>query len=284
MANFDVGNLTKLSHAFKFAWIVSICAWGEPTIYPHFNSVIDYILSENNKCRINMSTNGTCLTPAIANKLQNNIGVISISINAAKEDTYRRDMQGNLNDTLKSVDSFMAALPESSRAKVGFHFVAHADNYMEIPEFIILAKQHGVSQVCIGNYRANRESDLKRTLLSVNRNYDAIIEDATLIAKKVGVAFLADRFRDTKRVRPCGSMNYEIIIFNDGRVAPCCWCAFEHDTNSSMGNIYTSDFDSVWFGEKYKLLRNHPQPYCKNCVIMLPFSDPRVHIPERLWN
>ena len=66
------------------------------------------------------------------------------------------------------------------------------------------------------------------------------------------------------------------FIFVDGTVVPCCVGNEANQRNfqrkTAMGNIFEKSFNEIWYGEKYKKLRDdihkgNVPPACANCVV-----------------
>jgi len=280
--NFDFNNIYKLEKPIKLVHNISITAYGEPMLSPNFDKVLDYIFSVNDKCLIDMATNGTLLTSQFAEKISGKFSVISVSINAATKEVYNREMEnGDFDKLIKSISSFQNALPKSDRCKTELHLCAYTDTYKEMPELVRLARKIGIATVRVGQYMANHEQNMGKSLLNIKETYNNKVDETKSVAYNNGVIFLADKFGEAKKNK-CFSPFSEIVISNDGNTAPCCWSDFG-DKHKSMGNIYETSFDDVWFGAVYKKLRRHPLPFCYSCPYLLPFDDPRVHIPRRMW-
>jgi radical SAM protein with 4Fe4S-binding SPASM domain len=66
----------------------------------------------------------------------------------------------------------------------------------------------------------------------------------------------------------CALPFYELVIFADGRVAPCC--RFIKLKKESMGNVKEKSVPEIWFGERFEKFRRKILEYevpeiCKDC-------------------
>jgi len=272
-------NIFKLQRAIRYARIIQLSMYGEPLLYPRFEDVLSYIYSINDRRDlIHMVTNGTRLSRHVASLLRGHLGGLVISLNAATEETYNRDMKyGNFRELMSAVEAFLSELDERDRRKVALSFVAHTGNYREMPDFVSLACDLGISAVTILPYRVVRAEDSRLSLLHVKENYDATLDRALDVGAKRGVKFNASRFSNVGYFgdfRYCLKPFEECWIQSNGDVEVCCFT-----DRYSMGNVYRSTFEAVWFGEAYRRLRKERWlPACHRCPGYRPFDDYAHHI------
>lgn len=270
-------NIYKLANAIKYAQKVDLTGWGECFLYPRFDDVLEYIYSLNpKKDLIFITTNGTRLSEHTAELLNGHLNMLIISLNAATAETYNRDMKnGNFDKTLSAVRAFLSKLEPQELSKVELHFVAHAENLHEIPEFVDLAKKLGISAVSIGNFLISHPKDFRYSLLHVKDQYNDAVSKAQNLGKKLGVSVAARKFF-VEGPRPnakCKSPFEECFIGVDGRVSPCCFSGGYY-----MGNVYETSFEDVWFSEEYRKLRDRRYlSCCQKCVPFTPFDEYNAH-------
>lgn len=273
----DFNNIIKLEKAIKYSKIISLSGWGEPLVYPKFKDVLAFIYKVKKNAKLQLTTNGTLLSKEYAYLLAGHISSLLISINAAKEETYNRDMKGGyFKKTISRIREFMSVLDEKDKLNVKFHFVAHTKNFREIPDFIILVKKIGGSNVSIGHYVISNKDHLNYMLLNVKKEYNDVISKSKLIAKKEGIKLSAKEFYSEKPrdVCLCDSPYRECYILTSGDGAPCCYSG-----NHFMGNVYKDSFESVWFGEEFiKLRKERYLPACKICTPFLSFDSKEAHL------
>lgn len=278
----DFGNLPRLKNAIRHASTIDLTGWGECLVYPKFEEVLSYILSLNGRDGlIQITSNGTLLSGRIAALLAGHMRRMNISLNAACEETYNREMKhGDFGKTMRNIRGFASALGEGDRRKINFHFVAHTENFREIPDFIRLARDTGVSSVTIGQYLVGIEEHHRFSLLNAKEEYNAVLHDADRLARELGVLLVARRFFGEEAAAgfECNDPYDACFVEVDGRVGPCCFCG-----SYRIGNVFESGFESVWFGEGYRKLRERRYlPACRSCSPFIPFDDPGAHFTAYL--
>jgi len=276
--NLPFGNLARLAPAIRHARTIDLTGWGECFVYPRFQDVLGYIYSLNPRENlIRITTNGTLLTRDTAALLGRGLRTLIISLNAATPETYNRDMKhGEFGSTLQHIREFMETLPVEDRGKVQLHFVAHTGNYLEIPDFVLLARDLGIGTVTIGQYLVDLREHVPYALLSVREEYNEMVHRARELAREAGIAFHAPRFFEESSVAPaseCLDPVNACYVQVDGQVAPCCFCG-----SYQIGNVYKEGFEAVWFGREYRRLRRKRYlPACRVCTPHLPLDDPGAH-------
>jgi MoaA/NifB/PqqE/SkfB family radical SAM enzyme len=154
--------------------------------------------------------------------------------------------------------------------------VAHAGNYREIPDFVLLARDLGIGTVTIGQYLVDLREHVPYALLSVREEYNDAVRRARESATNAGVALHAPAFFDKGAVPPaseCLDPVNACYVQVDGQIAPCCFCG-----SYRIGNVYEEGFEAAWFGREYRRLRrNRYLPACRVCTPHLPLDDPEAH-------
>ena len=272
---FDIKMLDKMDKAISKARYIPISSCGEPLLSSNLEAVLKKIYSLNNNSRlIAIVTNGSLLSPHIAGLLKGHLADLSISINAACASVYRTEMSGEFNATINAVQSYMGAITDEDKPKVGIHFVAHKGNIGEIPYMIDLASSLGISRVRVDQFQINSQTYEHLSLLHCKEEYNAMVSEAAAIAKRKGIYFFARRFGSEREVVRCFAPWVECHVWADGRITQCCY-------NGSwfIGNLYEKSFEDIWFysGDK-KFARQ-----CLSCPKILPFDDKRVHIYPYLY-
>jgi MoaA/NifB/PqqE/SkfB family radical SAM enzyme len=269
-------NLSKLESAIKFAKTIDLTGWGEPLVYPKFENALNYICSVNPGQVIQFTTNGTRLSEHYAKLLAGHLQSVIISVNAATESTYNRDMQrGDFQKTLGAIRSFLSALGEKDLGRITFHFVAHTKNFHELPDFVALAHTFGVRRVSFGNYLINMKAHVPYSLLNVKEEWNDLVARASKIGDDLGVAVTARRFfHEKERQRElCLSPFEEVFVLPSGDVGPCCFSG-----NHYLGNAFGTSFEDVWFGAEYRKLRERRHlPACRTCNVFMPFDSFYTH-------
>lgn len=281
------GNLVKLTEPIKHAKIIDLTGWGEPFLYKNIDDVISLILKTNKRSNlIRITTNGTLLSKKKGQLLNNRLYHLTISLNAATESTYNRDMQhSDFKCVIANIKEFISALDDITISKINLHFVAHAANYAEIPEFITLAKSLGIMDVSIGNYIISTDEHIHLSLLHYREKYNEIIELARKKSIEDGVFFSARKFYEEKdsvfSSINCFYPYTQFFVQPDGEVSgPCCYAGLY-----PLGNVYSEEFNAIWFGEKYNKLREKRHlPACQICTAFSPFDSLNTHFDAVFYN
>lgn len=276
--DFKFENIYKLKNAIRYAQRVDLTGWGEPFLYSRFEDVLNYTYSLNpREDLIQITTNGTRLSEHAAELLSGHLHSLIISLNAATAETYNRDMKGgDFENTLSHVRAFMSVLTDRDRSRVNLHFVAHTQNFREIPDFIVLARSLGIPEVSIGQYLVGIPEHSQYSLLQVKQDFNVVVARAQDLGAKLGVRVSAPRFSEGEQ--PCSSQQCRDPFDNcfigvNGDVFPCCFCG-----SNSMGNVYETSFEAVWLGDAYrKLRRRRYLPACQKCMPFIPLADYRAH-------
>jgi MoaA/NifB/PqqE/SkfB family radical SAM enzyme len=257
---------------------VELTGWGEFFFHKKWENILEYVYSINNSNDlIQINTNGTLLNANVASSLSNHLRRLTISINAANENTYNRDMKNaDFNTTINNIRQFMANLSDNDKSKVVIHFVAHTDNYEEIPELVELANSLSVKHVSIGNYYINSAEREQYALFNIKHEYNNMVDRAKCIASDYGINFTANKFCDNAALasaKLCNDPFYFCYVATNGDTAPCCYTG-----KVNMGNVFDKTFEDVWFGDTYQHLREARYlPECKICSRFVSFDDPAAH-------
>ena len=277
LKNFDFENIYKLEKPIKNAEIIDLTGTGEPFIYEKLEEILNYIKKINDKKDlIHLTSNGTLFTKAHAKMLNENLGKLTISLNASNNQSYKKYMMGDFEKVLNNIRNFIDNLEDSKKEKLILSFVANKDNFYEIPDFILLAKEMGISQVSILNLLARKQEFFKYTLYHVKEEYNKIFEEAAKIAKSNNIKLIGRKFYQNIQPTPyefvCYLLYQHCIIWPNGDLSPCCIAG-----RYKVGNIFEEGFEKVWFGPKYKRFRFFGLKMCRNCTLNLPLEDKRSH-------
>ncbi len=270
-------NLGKLENAIRHASVIDLTGWGECLLYPRFEDVVRRVSGLNRRNDlIQIASNGTLLSAGLARLLSGRLHRFVVSLNAATAETYRRDMRhGDFERTLGGIRAFVGGLDDADRRKVALKLVAHAANFAEIPDFVRLARELGISTVNIGQYLVGIPEHHSFALLNARGGYNDAIDRAEALGRELGVAVVARRFgQEGLRAAPvCRDPFDSCFVEVDGQVGPCCFCGAYR-----IGNAFDDGFEAVWFGEAYRRLRRERYlAACRTCAPFIPFDDPRAH-------
>jgi MoaA/NifB/PqqE/SkfB family radical SAM enzyme len=119
---------------------------------PGFEEFIDEAAEMTGRPIISISTNGTLINNRWAEKIVDiPFQEVTVSIDGATAATYEYLRRGaRLDDVLANVDRIqnIKSRRNSAFPSINFFYVVVRSNYREIPQFLQLARAHGVSHVC----------------------------------------------------------------------------------------------------------------------------------------
>ena len=232
---------------------------------------------------------------------------LAISLNAARPDTYKRDMHPysyrytretapkaysgkrfaeddkrerpcQFEQTVGRIGDFMSALSPQSARRVALHYVVHRDNIDEMPEFVHLAHSLGITQINFTHYMVNRVENIEFSIFFQKARFNDAVDGAKALGAELGIDVNARKFFE-EEARPfnaeqdCNWPTEQSIIFTPGLAAPCC-----HIGGVYLGNAFEQGFDAVWNGKPYrKLRRERWMNACQNCTMFQTFDDWKAH-------
>lgn len=272
----DFENIMKLKNPIKYAKMIDLTGWGEAILYPRYADVLSYIFSINDRQKlISQTMNGT-LAYKYGDLLKGRLSRLVISLNAATPEIYNREMKrGDFLKTIANVKTFLSMLTNEDRKVIKLHFVAHVNNFKEMPLFVELAKSLNVTQVSFGQFMSNGPDTERETLLNVKKQYNSVLKSVDKVSKKYGVGVYYRRFGEDLGLDPdnCIYPYKWCFIDANGDATPCCYMG-----STIFGNVFESSFQSVWFGEKIQRLRKSRYLLpCSLCAPFHPFDNPTSH-------
>lgn len=226
---------------------------GEPLLNRDIFKMIRY--SKKKKIYISLSTNGYFLNQEnIKQVLDSGLDHMTISLDAAREDTYKK---------YKKIDAFYLVISNikslvNQRNKlcklhpcICLQMIVMRDNEDQIIEFSDLAKQIGADEVFIKPARVDLLSEKFIDFLPKHKKY------------------IRRSYLDTKeRRRRCLKPWVSFVINSSGVASPCCEDAL---SNYPIGYVSHDPIDKIWNSEKMEKFR-HDLSYdieknklCRDC-------------------
>ena len=142
-----------------------------------------------------------------------------------------------------------------SYPEVALIFVALKTNIAELPDFVRMAHDMGVNRVDIKEFSQPHPTLLHLCLEAEDRRY---LVEAQQVARSLGIRAvfyhsLMPEIMPASRQK-CYWPWTSFCVTIDGHITPCWYNLFPED--SSMGNIFEEDFESIWNGKKYQEFRS----------------------------
>lgn len=289
MANADkktvsIDFLRRFEPIVKNAKLVDITGYGEITIHPDFDAIVDYFTDLG--VPYSFITNGSKLTEARVERLvRSPLARMTVSLNSLTQAIHSKLSYGfleghagtDLESNLKGL-IHLARHPER-RFPLTLSFVVNSLNFHELQSFVDLAADLGVVLSLKG--LTAKLNDRYPPGLHVpdtpeNREYLELIRQ---YAAQKGVELSCFKLESqvtesaqpapeeiVRQVRMCRWPYEKLFISQGGRSAPCCWWSGE-----PIGEIRELDeVAPVFFNRKYAELRRSivtatPLHECRNC-------------------
>lgn len=289
----DMDIFQKLSEEFPGLEFLEIAGFGENFCHKHILEILDRIGETG--LRAHIVTNGLLIKGEIAGSvIRNKIERLSISVDAATEETFQKLRRGGkLQDLICNVRN-LNQLKRQNHQKTPYlilTFIGMRQNIHEFPAFIEFCHQLGVDTVMLQGLNeydsVAGDSLLWHKALSIK-----YYQEAKALADKYGIyidLFPPDQFQeeasDTLQVPPvknqaplesnseftpgvrwrkdCQDPWTRSFITHSGEVRSCC-------AGYTLGNLHENSFQEIWHGDQYNHLRHriisqNPPEKCRVC-------------------
>lgn len=244
---------------------VQLTGGGEPTVHPQHASVMEKILDSS--IELAMVTNGQILKPDALACLSRATWV-RVSIDAGCSETYasiRRISAENWRRTWNNVRRIADC--KSATTELGCGFVVTKENWKEIGEFLIHAKEHGADNARISAFFQNDDE------IYYGDQYGEILDHLRSESDKHRTASFAiynnfaDRLSDMRRKNPeytsCGYQKFTTYIGADLNVYRCCNTAYSK--TGLVGSLKGKRFRQLWCQAKSNQNSFDPSQHCQRC-------------------
>lgn len=243
---------------------VTLEGGGEPTIHPQFHEIVNY----GYECGVDMGliTNGTVDLSQSINRLK----WLRISLDSSNREEYIREKGKDFYDKVFSNLEKYYKIRDNRNCFLGIGYVLTTRNYGNIIEMVNKLDALGVDYIYFRPVEEAPEItptrdelyDLRKKLLKATEN-----------RRIKFILTINDRLEDRNAGLPCVAHSLTSIIHANGDVVCCEKRRHDYVT---YGNISSSDFQDIWFGEMRrittkKLLDAHCQEGCSVCRIT-PFN------------
>lgn len=240
---------------------------GEPTIRKDLVELIDY--SRWFVTRLN--TNGVLLTKELCKKLYD-ASLDSVQVTFYSSNPEEHNKLVGANNFEKTVQGIRNAIDAGLAISINTPLCSVNKNYIETLKFL---HEMGVKYVTCSSLIVTgnaKKDESKETSLSENELYDILKE-----AKKytddnlMEIAFTSPGWLDSEKLQEiglnvpaCGACLSNMAISPDGEVVPCqSWLGEE----AGLGNMMTSDWDTIWNSPKCKKRRDYSAKNTGKCPL-----------------
>lgn len=198
---------------------------------------------------VSMTTNGLLLDKEMAQRIiDSGLDSLSISIDAATEQTYKENRGGNFKKLVKNVEYFLEQLEKSGRDMfISLSMILNKEAENEVEMF---KKKWSA-------YKVVNEFYIRNLICKENEGMDVAHKDNISISKRL----------------VCQKMWDEIHVNPDGGIMPCCnMSTVVGWNNKGLGNLYEQTMEEIWAGVIARNLRRDlvnedfsEWEICKNC-------------------
>jgi len=263
---------------------------GEPFMHPDFIEMCRYVVKSGHRIYFLVS-NGSLMKKEHAQALMElGINEIYISCSAGKADTYglvhgaQPAVFENVMNVLKEL-SLLSHQRINGNTKVIINYVLCKLNYKEIVDIARLAidadvygiqfkkmafckKRYSVAQeMLISDDQKKELKDLFLELLELEKR-SHLKTNAAIVLKSL---CLNELEKPMNYRRQAISIQNSVVILGDGTV-------YAMDYPEAMGNINEDSISSIWFSDKFKIIRNSAHRICEELFPCYPYcqgcSDP----------
>jgi len=280
----DPSALEKIEHIFKHADRIYLHCGGEPLMTPMSFRIIESVQPPT---RIIFNTNGALFTEKIIRRVVDShvVDVISFSLDAATEETYKKIRSANFNRVISNIKALIAYRNEKHRKNplVLMNFCIFKRNVFEIPDYVKLAHSLGADGLDFSHLNQGFDWQQKREDYTFDYKYESVLnmenpekhDELVLKAYELGkslnipINFNGSPFlsvnnefkakaRDElaeviKNNRKCYAPWSRLVMDTDGRMRMCYFHNSEHETigkiASNSGKPYYIEgksFSEVW--------------------------------------
>lgn len=232
---------------------------GEPYLHPDFLDMVRYASGKG--IYTATSTNGHYLRDDTARAtVESGLDRLIISVDGTTQETYESyRIGGNLEKVLEGA-AHIVHHKKKLRARtphVVFQFLVVKPNEHQIDDMHALARKIGVDELV-----------LKTAQIYDFEHGSPLIPDQDRYSRYRRTADGTYKIK-SRLLNECWRMWQGCVVTWDGKVLPCC---FDKDGAYAMGDLRSTSFRDIWFGEKYNdfraaLFRSRSEiEMCRNCT------------------
>jgi MoaA/NifB/PqqE/SkfB family radical SAM enzyme len=238
----------------KFPSIKAVCfaGFGEPLLNPHCCELV--WKAKKRGLFVGLITNGVLLKKRLPDLVEAGPDYVSISLNAPNAKAYEK-MSGV--DCFEQVCEGIRLLIGEGITKVGLSCVVTKTNYQDLPEFLEVAKNLGVSFIDLSNvlpHFTDKYDDSKFWELVITDEDSEIIEAINQYVRGPGGNLVRTRPQPISRTqcpRACRSPFIQVGVDGHGNLSGCRRVV---GPSPEYGHLSTSPGD--WYSGEFKKLRD----------------------------
>ena len=240
---------------------VMYCGEGEPLLHKDIAGIVNHTKKAGIDTAI--TTNGVLLNESLSEMILGDLEWIKISFNAGTEETYKKingAKDGDFNRVLKNLRD-ARKIKDANRygVTIGLQMILLPENMEEVVPLARIARDIGVDYLVVKPYSQNPQSLTVRYKGLTYDNLERLKGELEECSANGFSAFLRvnalGKTRENRKVYDrCLALPFWAYIDSGGAVWGCL--DYIGDERFYYGNIYESDFKSVWESEsRMKSLR-----------------------------
>lgn len=235
---------------------VTLMGWGEPTIHPNFNEMLEII--NKHSARKYFCSNGMNLKKIKNAIFDYNVDVFAVSLDGATDETNSRIRRGSKIDVITEDLKEIVRIKKERGLKypwINFVFCAMESNIRELPDLVRLAAEIGIEEVKVVYLTVFGEDLLHETLWGKEELVRDVFEEAIKVSEELGILlklphYIGEDEAGDKLHKDCFVSWRDFFLGSDGYVRPCMSTPvqfFEYDMNR--------DFMDMWNSKEYQEYR-----------------------------
>ncbi len=227
MTSFDMDVFRSFEPMMDTIEEVTLMGWGEPTIHPHFNEMLEII--DRHDARKYFCCNGMNLKKIRESIFKYNVDVFAVSVDGATYETNARIRRGSdlnvITEDLKSI------VEERNRRNlkypwINFVFCAMESNIRELPDLVKLAAEIGIDEVKVVYLTAFNEELLHETLWGKESFIQEVFSEAVSVGDETGIVLKlphipGEDIAGDNDHKECFVAWRDFFLGSDGYVRPC---------------------------------------------------------------
>jgi MoaA/NifB/PqqE/SkfB family radical SAM enzyme len=265
---------------------------GEPFVDPNLKDIVN--LAGKYAVKVDITTNGSLLTPELSRFLMPHLEDIKISVDGATTPVFESIRQGlSFDKVIHNVEAFIiernrfrAENPEHYIPTITLEATLRTDNLHEFPDIIRLGAKLGVDKVK-GYHQFSFRPDLaKYSLVFQKSRYNEIFTQCQAIAKELKMPlFMERRFMLESAKFPfqpkvCPYNWRKLWVDFNGDVLACM-----RPSRNLIGNLGDTTIEHLWNSSTMQQLRAGKDSNCLRCANQLDLPmEQSIPIDDRFFD
>jgi radical SAM protein with 4Fe4S-binding SPASM domain len=206
---------------------VTLMGWGEPTIHPNFNEMLEII--DRHSARKYFCTNGMNLKKVRESLFRYHVDVFAVSLDGA---TYETNAAIRRGSDLRVIKEDLTSIVEEKKRRnlkypwINFVFCAMESNIRELPDLVRLAAEIGIEEVKVVYLTVFNEDLLHETLWGKEALVREIFDEAARVGEELGIVLklphiCGEDIAGEAYHKECFVPWRDFFLGSDGYVRPC---------------------------------------------------------------